>query len=167
MSNPIDVQLLRSLRDGQRGIHWLQNLARANVRRSDGGPFEQVYGLAAEIDRLDGEIQETYTLDKFFYRLPRAWWVWVPLLYLGGFLLAAQAELYEDRLIRWMWSLIIFGGFALTFLAKKAAKEGALKHAKVLRRPRLMGERAALMVQLMETRDQVVEAAVSSLSTPS
>jgi hypothetical protein len=161
MSNPIDVQLLRDLRDVHTGMHWLQNLARAQVRRSAGGPSEQVYTLAAQIDALDEKIRETYALDKFFYRLPEGWWIWVPLVYLGAFLYAAQRDSYEERLMYWMWSLMIFGGIALTFLARKVAKESGLRREKVRRRPRLKGERAALMVQLMETRDHLVENAQS------
>jgi hypothetical protein len=166
MSNPIDVQLLRELRDGHTGMHWLQSLACANVRRSAGGHSEHAYTLAAQIDSLDEQIQETYTLDRFFYALPEGWWIWVPLLYVGGFWYAAQRQVYEDRLIYWMWFLIIFGGLALTVLAKMVSKEWVIKHAKVNRRPRLKGERAALVVQLMETRDHLVENVLSLAIKP-
>jgi len=157
MSNPIDVQLLRTLQDGHTGLHWLQSLARGNVRRKSDSASEQAYVLAAQIDVLDEQIRETYTLDKFFYRLPPGWWAWVPLLYSFGFLYAAQRELYEDRLMVWMWFLILLAGFALTVFARKVSIESGLRRGKLRRRPRLKGERAALMVRLMQTRDHIVE----------
>jgi hypothetical protein len=157
MSNPIDVQLLRELRDVHTGLHWVQALARGNVRRNTGGSSEQAYVLAARIDSIEQQIKETYVSDKFFYRLPEGWWVWVPLLYYVGFWFAARRVFYEDRLMHWMWFLILLGGLALTFLVRKVAKESVLKRAKASLRPRLKGERAALMVQLMQTRDHVVE----------
>jgi hypothetical protein len=163
MSNPIDVQLVRDLRDGDTGLHWLQSLACGNVRRSAGGASEQVYVLAAQIDVIEEQIKETYIPDKFFYGLPLYWWVWVPLLYAFGFLYAADREFYEDRLMVWMLFLLGLGVFALTFLFRKAAKESGLRREKIQRRPRLKGERAALMVQLMQARDQVVENALSAM----
>jgi len=156
MSNPVNVQLLQELRDGQRGIVWLQGLAQSNVRRSDGALGEQAYELAGQIDRLDEEIQDTYVEDRFFFPLPRAWWFWVPALYLCGFLFAAQTEVYEDRLMRWMWSLVFWGAFGIYFLIQKKAMEESRKRQKSQQRPRLKGERAALMVRLLETRDALI-----------
>tara|TARA_Y100001978_G_scaffold190260_1_gene193306 strand:- start:256 stop:765 length:510 start_codon:yes stop_codon:yes gene_type:complete len=156
MSNPVDVQSLRELRDGQRGIEWLQALARANVRRSQGPASERAYALASEIDRLDEDIQSTYTDDKYFFKLPKAWWAWVPLLYSGGFLYSSQTEFFEDRMNRWMWFLVGFGVFAVFFLLRKAWMENTRKIDKTKARPRLKGQRAALMVELLQVRDTLV-----------
>ena len=161
MSNSVDVQSLRELRDGQRGIEWLQGLARANVRRSQGVVAEQAYALASEIDRLDEDIQSTYTDDKFFFKLPTAWWAWVPLLYSGGFLYSAHTEFYEDRLNRWMWFAVGLGVFAVLFLIRKLWMENTRKLDKRKARPRLKGQRAALMVDLLKARDALVEQAIA------
>ena len=159
MSNPIDVQSLKELRDGQRGIEWLQGLARANVRRANGVVSERAYALASEIDRLDEDIQRTYTDDKFFFKLPNAWWAWVPLLYSGGFLYATQLEFIEERLNRWMWFVVALGTFAVFFLMRKVWMEQTRKLDKKKTRPRLKGQRAALMVELLQTRDALLEQA--------
>ena len=156
MSNPLHVQSLIELRDGQRGIEWLQGLARANVRRSNGLLEERAYALASEIDRLDEDIQRTYTADTFFFRLPKAWWAWVPLLYSGGFLYATQKEFYEERIQQWMWFVMILALFATLFLVRKWWMETSRKVDKRQSRPRLKGQRAALMVELLQVRDALV-----------
>lgn len=166
MSNPVDVQSLRALRDGQRGIEWLQGLARSNVRRSQGEAADRAYALASEIDRLDQDIQSTYTDDKFFFKLPKAWWAWVPLLYSGGFLYSAHTEFYEDRLNRWMWFVVGLGVFAVFFLIRKVWMENTRKLEKKQSRPRLKGQRAALMVELLRTRDTLIEQTRSPAIAP-
>jgi len=162
MSDPIDLQILRHLRDGNTGMEWLQSLARSNVRRSACEHSELAYTLAAQIHQLDEDIKETYALDKFFYKLPPGWWIWVPLLYFGAVVFAAQWTDSYMRVLVWLWVLVAFGGIAATFLAKKFAKESTLMLEKVRRRPRLKGERAALMVHLMETRDHIVATVVAA-----
>ena len=157
MSNHVDLQILRDLRDGNTGMSWLQGLARANVRSSDGAYGQLAYALAAQIDEIEQAIKETYAQDKFFYRLPSGWWMWVPLLYFGAMVFAAQWTDTDTRVLVWLWIVVGFGGIAITFLAKKFAKESTLKREKVRRRPRLKGERAAIMVTLLKTRDQIVE----------
>ena len=162
MSNPIDVQSLQSLRDGQRGMVWLQGLARSNVRRSAGGVAERAYDLAGRIHAVEEEIQTTHTPDKFAFPLPPGWWIWVIIVYFSTIAFAKLQADGDMRILVWMWCLVAFGVFAIVFLAKKYGKESALTMEKRRRRARLKGERAALMVDLLQTRDALVQS-VSTL----
>ena len=162
MSNPVDVQSLCGLRDGQSGMAWLQILAQSNVRRSDGVVAERAFALAGRIDQVDEEIDATRTDDRFFYQLPPGWWMWVPILYFGAVVFAGQWADSDMRILVWMWILVAFGGVAITFLAKKYGKEGSLALEKVRRRSRLKGERAALMVELLKARDELVDLATQA-----
>lgn len=164
MSNPLDITVLNSLRDGQYGIVWLQTLAAAGVRRSDGDAAVRAYALAQRVHELDEEIQATLVVDKEHFELPKLWWVWVPALYTGLFLWSMDAEHYEDRLSKWMIALVCLGVLAVWVLFVKYSRELSLRRVKAQLRPRLKGERAAAMVDLLRARDACVAQYEASLT---
>jgi hypothetical protein len=156
MPNPIDTILLNSMTDGKYGIDWLQSLAAAGVRRSDSETAVEAYALAQRVHELDEEIQATMVVDKEHFELPKLWWVWVPALYTGLFLWSMDAEHYEDRLSKWMIALVCLGVLAVWVLFVKYSRELSLRRVKAQLRPRLKGERAAAMVDLLRARDACV-----------
>jgi hypothetical protein len=156
MSNPVDTIVLNSLSDGQYGIVWLQTLAAAGVRRSDGDAAVRAYALAQRVHELDEEIQATLVVDKEHFELPKLWWVWVPSLYTGLFLWSMDAEHYQDRLNKWMIALVSLGVLAVWVLCVKYSRELSLRRVKAQLRPRLKGARAAAVVDLLRARDACV-----------
>ena len=156
MANPIDTLLLNSLTDGKYGIVWLQSLAAAGVRRSDGDAAVQAYGLAQRVHELDEEIQATFVVDKEHFELPKLWWVWVPALYTGTFLWSMEAQHYEERLSKFMIALVTLAVLAVWVLFVKFSRDLSMKRIKAQLRPRLKGERAAAMVDLLRARDVCV-----------
>lgn len=156
MSNPLDTILLNSLSDGQYGIVWLQTLASAGLRRSDGDAAVRAYALAQRVHELDEEIQATLVVDKEHFELPKLWWVWVPSLYTGLFLWSMDPEYFQDRLNKWMIALVCLGVLAVWVVCVKYSRELSLRRIKAQLRPRLKGERAAAMVDLLRTRDSCV-----------
>jgi len=164
MPNPIDTILLNSMTDGKYGIDWLQALAAAGVRRSESEAAVEAYALAQRVHELDEEIQATWVVDREHFELPKLWWVWVPALYTGLFLWSMDAEHYEDRLNKWMIALVCLGVLAVWVLFVKHSRELSLKRVKAQLRPRLKGERAAAMVDLLRARDACVARYEASLS---
>ncbi len=156
MPNPIDIILLNSMTAGKYGIDWLQTLAAAGVRRSDSETADEAYALAQRVHELDEEIQATWVVDREHFELPRLWWVWVPALYTGLFFWSMDADHYEDRLNKWMIALVCLGVLAVWVLFVKYSRELSLRRVKAQLRPRLKGERAAAMVDLLRARDACV-----------
>ena len=156
MSNFITVQTLRELHDGLTGMAWVQGLARAGVRRRQGGLQEQLYALAHQLDDLEQQIESTMAADRLYFRLPMVWWAWVPLLFSGGFLYAAQGEFYEQRLVVWALSLMSFFAFAALFWFRHRAEEAIRTEIKRRNRPKLKAQKGELMAELLTTRDALL-----------
>ena len=138
------------------GIHWLQTLAGAGVRRADGELAERAYGLAQELDLTDEEIARTYVVDVWFFSLPKGWWFWLPCMYCGAFIWSAHEDSFEERVLTWGWFLIIFGVFASMVIGYKLVSEFRLKLEKIRTRPLLERRRKGLESDLMAVRDELV-----------
>ncbi len=151
---------LRALHHDLSGIQWLQGLASSGLRRNSCPEAADAYVLARRVHELDEAIQATYTLDQLYFPLPKGWWIWVPLLYGFGFLWALQQDSFEDRLLTWGWSIMLFGVVAAWVLFTKAYREHRVKQEKLRRRPILRAERIAVMSDLMELRDRCIAVCV-------
>jgi hypothetical protein len=164
MPNPIDTILLNSMTDGKYGIDWLQSLAAAGVRRSESEAAVEAYALAQRVHELDEEIQATWVVDKEHFELPKGWWFWVPSLYAGMFFWSMDADHVDDRLNNWMISVVCLGVLAVWVLFVKYSRELTNQRFKAQLRPRLKGERAAAMVDLLRARDACVAQYEASIS---
>ena len=153
---PIDMLMLRGIRPGRPGILWLQTLAGAGVRRADGELAERAYGLAHELDLTDEEIARTHVVDVLFFPLPKGWWFWLPCIYGAGFIWAAQRGSFEERVLTWGTTLIIFGIFAMMVIMYKLVRELRLKRDKLKVRPILQNRRNSLEADLIAVRDEIV-----------
>jgi len=162
MMHPISTSQLRALHPHLRGMQWLQGLAASGLRRSSCSEAEAVYGLAAQIHELDEAIQQTYAMEKLHFSLPKGWWIWVPLLYLLGYLQAFRKDSFDERVIAWGSSLILFGVLAVWMLSWKARKEYKAKAEKERQRPLLQRQRAQAMEELIRLRDDTIEACKAS-----
>ena len=156
MSNSPTVQTLQESHEGLRGIDWVHGLARAGVRRSQGELSVRLYALAQELDEVEQQIESTMTADKFYFKLPTAWWAWVPLLFAFGFLYAAQGDFYERRLVLWASALALFFVFAAFFWLRHRTMEAIRLEKKRRNRPRLKSDKHALVAELLSVRDELV-----------
>lgn len=164
MKSPVEKGILRQLTDGHLGIQWLQGLAQAGVRSSGDGPEGVAYLLAQRAHELDDQIAETFQGEQVFFRLPPGWWLWVPMLYSGGFMWALERrpsagnpnDFVEERWYAYMTFCIVLGVLSASVLIVKYVREQRILRERKKRRPRLRGERAAVMVDLMAVRDAIV-----------
>ena len=164
MKSLFEKGILRQLTDGHLGIQWLQGLAQAGVRSSGDGPEGVAYVLAQRANELDDQIAETFRGEHVFFPLPPGWWIWVPLLYAGGFMWALErrpsaanpTDFVEERWYAYMGFCVALGVISASVLIVKYLRERRILRERALRRPRLRGERAAVMVDLMEARDAIV-----------
>ena len=155
MGTPLDKPLLRSLTDSHQGIVWLQALARAGVRSGDDA--HGVYALAQVAHELDDAIQDTYRGEQLYFPLPDGWWIWVPMLYGGGFLWAMERKHVEQRLGGFMWVCIAIAVAFAAVLMLKFVRERRVLLERSRLRPRLKGQRAAAMADLLRARDALVQ----------
>ena len=167
MSDYLALQTLRELHDGLRGIDWVHGLARAGVRRKDGQLQDELYALAHRLDEVEQEIERTMAADRLYFRLPTAWWAWVPLLFSFGFLYAAQGEFFHQRLLVWALALGLFFGVAGLFWFRNRTVEAIRLEQKRRDRPRLQRERNAIVEQLLRTRDALLGQVSSPTNMPS
>jgi len=156
MSSLLDKPLLRSMTDSHRGIIWLQALAKAGVRTVD--DRFGVYALAQRTHELDDEIQDTYRAEQLYFPLPGGWWIWVPMLYGWGFLWALERTHVEERLGGFMLVCIGVAVLFAAVLMLKFVRERRVLRARARLRPRLKGQRAAAMADLLQARDALIEA---------
>ena len=156
MSNFISVQTLQELHDGQSGIAWVHGLARAGVRRRQGALEDKLYALAHQLDGLEDQIESTMAADRFYFRLPTVWWAWVPLLFSGGFLYAAQGDMFEQRLVVWAVVLMSFFVFAALFWFRNRVVEAVRLEKKRRHRPKLKMQKKQLMAELVGARDELL-----------
>ena len=164
MRSLVEKGILRQLTDAHLGIQWLQGLAQAGVRSSEEGPGAVAYVLAQRANELDDQIAETFQGEQVFFRLPPGWWLWVPMLYTGGFMWALERrpsadnpnDFVEERWYAFMAFCVVLGVVSAAVLILKFVRERRILRERALRRPRLRGERAAVMVDLMAARDAIV-----------
>lgn len=164
MTSLVEKGILRQLTDGHLGIQWLQGLARAGVKSSGEGPGAVAYVLAQRANELDEQIAETFQGEQVFFRLPPGWWLWVPMLYTGGFMWALErrpsadnpSDFVEERWYAFMAFCVVLGVVSASVLVSKYLRERRILRERAQRRPRLRGERAAVMLDLMAARDELV-----------
>ncbi len=156
MEPHIDKGILRAMNDSHPGMTWLQALSRSGLRSGEGEPGAPAYQLAQRVHEIEDEIDLTYQREEVYFPLPPGWWIWVPLLYSGGFLWAADKDFYEERLVGFMLFCIAFALILGVVLLSKYVRERRILLDRAKKRPRLLGERAAVMVDLMALRDVLV-----------
>jgi len=154
----IDRTLLNSLRHSSLGMQWLQGLARAGVRRSDGLTSTELYATAQKVHELDDSIAETYVGEQLFFPLPAGWWIWVPLLYAGGFMWALDRRGgVEERVSVFMVFCVVLAVVAAMVLTVKYVKERDARRERARQRPILTADRNAVRTELVRLRDRFLE----------
>ncbi len=160
----IDRRNLSHLNRGSLGIQWLQGLARAGVRRSTGAVAEQLYALAQQLHDIDEEIAQTFVGDQLFFPLPDGWWLWMPLVYSGGFLWALRynseapdsSAYIEERMSLFMMFCIALGVVSAVVLSVKFIRERDARVRKERLRPTLVDARDGLRNELLRLRETMV-----------
>ncbi|MEC8192862.1 MAG: hypothetical protein VX127_09020 [Myxococcota bacterium] len=154
-------QNLNHLSSSSLGIQWLQGMARAGIRRTDGGEAARMYELAQELDELDDKIAETFVGEQLFFPLPNGWWIWVPLLYSGGFLWALRhraeatdVNAYtEERMSIYMMFCVALAVISMVVLGIKFFRERDARLRKQRQRPTLVAARDGVRNELVRLRD--------------
>lgn len=139
-------------------MQWLQGLARAGIRRKDGLTSEELYAAAQKLHELDDSIAATFVGEQLFFPLPAGWWIWVPLLYAGGFMWALDRRGgVEERVTVFMVFCVVLAVVAAMVLVVKYVKERDARRERSRRRPLLNADRDAARADLVRLRDQFLE----------
>ena len=163
MPDPVNHRMLSKLNESDSGMKWLQTLARAGLKRTHSPEARAAYELSQRVHEVDEAIQATKMPTKLSIPVPKGAWFWVPIAFGAGYYWAFQADMFEDRLTRWMWSLIALAVVAGWVLLTKVFNDVSTDVAKRRRKPRLQEERRGMMGDLIAAREACV-ARHSSLS---
>ena len=120
-----------------------------------------MYDLAQELHELDEEVAETFVGEQLFFPLPNGWWIWVPMLYSGGFLWALRhrseatdVHAYtEERMSIYMMFCVALAAISMVVLGTKFIRERDARLRKQRQRPTLVAARDGVRNELVRLRD--------------